>query len=296
MKRLLASLAISSLVIPATGSAASREQQEMQRDIAQLQDQVRMLQSTVDQKLSTVQTLVEQALDASNKANTNVSVLNSGITQTIDREFKGALTPVAGLSAKLENTTNDLAEVKNAVADLQTQMNREHQLLVDISNTLKVMQAPQAAPPPPGGTASASGTPPPAAALWETARTDFASGKADLAADDFTQFLRYYPDDPNAAQAQFQIGQIHTSQGKYDQAVMDFDAVLERYPDNKYTPEAYFFKGMALRQSGHRDAAATEFRALIKKFPKSDRADDAADQLRALGLSTTSASTVKHKK
>jgi TolA-binding protein len=296
MKRILACLAISLLVIPATGFSASREQQEMQRDIAQLQDQVRMLQSTLDQKMATLQTLTEQALDAANKANTNVSVLNSSVTQSVDRELKGALTPVAGLSAKLENTTNDLAEVKNAVADLQAQMNRDHQLLVDISNTLKVLQAPQAAPPPAAGGPSASAAAPPAAALWETARADFASGKADLAADDFAQFLRHYPDDPNAAQAQFQIGQIHTSQGKYDQAVMDFDAVLERYPDNKYTPEAYFFKGMALKQSGHRDAAATEFRALIKRFPKSDRADDAGDQLRALGLSTTSASAAKRKK
>ena len=36
----------------------------MQRDIAQLQDQVRKLQSGFDQKMAALQVLVQQALDA----------------------------------------------------------------------------------------------------------------------------------------------------------------------------------------------------------------------------------------
>ena len=55
----------------------------MQRDIAQLQDQVRTLQSGFDQKMAALQTLVQQALDAGNKANTSVSVLNASVTQTL---------------------------------------------------------------------------------------------------------------------------------------------------------------------------------------------------------------------
>src|SRR5206468_13101973 len=90
--------------------------------------------------------------------------------------------------------------------------------------------------------------------------------------------------DPLAPDAQFYIGQIHLGQQKYDQAVMDFDAVLERFPEGKMTPEAYFMKGMALKQSKHLDAEATEFRNVIKKYPRSDRATQAAEQLRSMGL------------
>jgi tol-pal system protein YbgF len=301
MKRYFAVLGLSLLVVPGVGLAASREQQEMQRDIAQLQDQVRTLQSSFDQKMATLQTLVEQALDAGNKANTNVSVLTSNVTQTLDRELKGALVPVANLSAKVDNVENNVSGIVNSLADLQTQLNRQQQVLTDINNAIKVLQAPPAAPPPAPGTLGAPGSPtatsgaPPASLLWDSARTDYNSGKTDIAADEYAQFLRYYPDDPNAAQAQFMLGQIHSSQSKYDQAVQDFDAVLERYPDNKYTPDAYFFKGMALKASGHRDAAATQFRELIKKYPRSDRANDAQEQLRALQVSP-SASGTKRKK
>src|SRR4051812_32631016 len=117
MKRYAGVFAFALLMVPGTGSAASREQQEMQRDIAQLQDQVRTLQSGFDQKMAALQTLVQQALEAGNRANTGVSVLNASVTQTLDRELKGALLPVAGLSSKLDNVENTVSNVANSVAD-----------------------------------------------------------------------------------------------------------------------------------------------------------------------------------
>jgi len=307
MMRSIGVIVLSGLLIPGAGFAASREQQEMQRDIAQLQDQVRTLQSGFDQKMAMVQTLLEQALEAGNKANTGVSVLSSSIVQTLDRELKGALVPVAGLSAKVDNINNDLSEVKNAVADLNAQLNRQQQMLTDINNAIKVLQAPPAPPPPninpdgtsalqPGALPARGGVPPSAKAIFEGANGDYVSGKSDLALDEFTQFVHLYPDDPNAPAAQFFIGQIHSAQQKYDQAVKDFDTVLEVYPENKYTVDSMFLKGMALKVSGHRDLAASDFRALIKKYPRSDQAEPAAEQLRAMGLSVGTATAAKHKK
>jgi tol-pal system protein YbgF len=302
MMRYIGVLAFFVLLVPNVGFTASREQQEMQRDIAQLQDQVRTLQSGFDQKMAALQTLMQQALDAGNKANTTVSVLNASVTQTLDRELKDALRPVAGLSAKMDNVNNDLSEVKNSMADLTSQMNRVQQQLGDMNNAIKVIQAPPAAPPPSNGpdTPGASGArttpPPPAKTLYDNARSDYSSGKSDLAASEYADFVHYYPDDPLAPDAQFYIGQIHLGQQKYDQAVMDFDAVLERFPEGKMTPEAYFMKGMALKLNNHRDDAATEFRNVVKKYPRSDRAVQAAEQLRSMGLSAGPSRSATQKK
>jgi TolA-binding protein len=287
--RLVNIIAIATLLSPVCSFAASKEQQEMQRDIAQLQDQVRMLQSGFDQKMAALQTLVQQALDAGNKANTGVSVLGASVSQTLDRELQSRLTPVAGLSAKVDNLANDSSELRNSVGDLQAQVNKILQLLTDVNNAVKVIQAPPAAPPPGPGlggtTGAAAGAPPPAGAIFNGARGDFLGGKPDLAASEYADFLKYYPDDPQAPQAQLTIGQIHYSQGKNDQAVADCDAVLERYPDSSATPTAYFIKGMALKAGGHRNDAVTVFRTLIKKYPTSDDAKSARDQLKILGVS-----------
>jgi len=292
-------LVIASLIAPGFTFAASREQQEMQRDIAQLQDQVRTLQSSFDQKMATIQTLVQQALDAATKANTNVSVLGAGVGQTLSRELSDRLTPVAGLAAKVDNVANDTAEVRSNVADLTAQINKIQQQLTDINNAIKVIQAPPAAPPPTNdvsGTTGAAGVPPVSAqTLFTSAMGDYSGGKADLSASEFNDFIRFYPNDPNASTAQFYIGEIHYSQGKYDLAVMDFDAVLERYPENKRTPDAYFMKGMALKSGGHHLEAGAEFKALIKKYPTADQVAQAKEQLRAMGMTVapTAAKTTK---
>src|SRR6266700_5720435 len=93
-------LALAMVLLPGSSFAASKEQMEMQRDIAQLQDQVRSLQSSFDQKMATIQTLLQQTVDAANKANTNVSVLSSTVNQTLERELSSKMAPIAGLAAK----------------------------------------------------------------------------------------------------------------------------------------------------------------------------------------------------
>src|SRR5579871_2521875 len=106
MKRTIGAIAFLILLTPKAGLPASKEQLEMQRDIASLQDQVQRLQSSFDQQISAIRTLVEQALDAGNKATNGVNVLSRDITQTLDRDLKESLRPVAGLTAKVDNTNN----------------------------------------------------------------------------------------------------------------------------------------------------------------------------------------------
>jgi len=168
-----------------------------------------------------------------------------------------------------------------------------------MNNTLKVLQAPPAPPPgstslAPGGGSSSPGGAPPAAVLFDNALRDQNGGKLDLALSEYADFLKFHPDDPNCAAVQFNIGEIHYSQNKLDQAAQDFDAVIERYSDNtKLVPDAYFMKGMALKQSSHTSAAVSTFRALIAKFPRSDKAEQAREQLRTLSASTAPAAAKK---
>jgi tol-pal system protein YbgF len=304
MKRLFCTLAFSTLLLPAVTFAASKEQQEMQRDIAQLQDQLRTLQSTLDQRLASMQTLLEQSLEAGNRTGRDVSVLGSSVKDTLDRELKDALRPIAGLTAKVDNLTNNSSEVQSSLTDLNAQMNRVLQKLTDIDNAIKVLNVPAPTPPPsqnpdaigPQTSGGRSGAAPPAGTLYGNANNDYSSGKYDLAAGEFTDFVRAYPDDPFAPKALVYLGQIHLSQMKYDLAVTDFDSVLERYPESKDTPDAYFMKGMALKYLGRRNDAADQFRNVVRKYPHSDRKPEAEEQLKAMGLSAGAPATAASRK
>lgn len=304
MKRLFCTLAFSILLLPVVTFAASKEQQEMQRDIAQLQDQVRTIQSTLDQRLAALQTLLEQSLESGSRNSKDLSALGASVKDVLDRGLRDALRPVAGLTAKVDNLNNDSSEVRSSLTDLNAQMNRVLQKLTDIDNAIKVLQAPAPAPPPstnpdavvPQISGGRPGAVPPAGTLYSNANNDYSSGKYDLAAGEFTDFVRAYPDDPFAAKALVYLGQIHLSQMKYDLAVTDFDSVLERYPESKDTPDAYFMKGMALKYLGRRNDAAEQFKSVIRKYPRSDRKPEAEEQLRAMGLSAGPATATARKK
>jgi tol-pal system protein YbgF len=300
---LIAALAIS--LLPIRSPAASKEIMELQRDVAGLQEQLRLLKESQDKQLAALTVLVQQALDTSKSSTTGVAVIQNNLQQSLrDMESK-VQTPVAGLSTRLDGMDQDLRTLQQSVSDLNSSMNKLQQQLTDLNHAVSILQAP--APPPPGsgtntavpggtgggvvpGIAPAQSAPEPcepASQLYPDANSDRSAGKYEIALKEFNEYLRCYGNLPLAPNAQYLIGTIHAAQGDYEAAVQDFDTVLEKYPDNSKTPDALYSKGLALVKLGRRTDGADEFAELIKRFPKSDLAVKACDQRKNMGLSCT---------
>ena len=278
------------LICPSLGLAASREIVELQRDVALLQEQVRTLQRSQDEKLSAIQVLVQQALDAANKANTSVALLQNNLQQSIKEQQKSVVAPVVDVGAKIDQMTTDFQALRESVADISSQVGKLQQQMVDIGNAVRTIQTPTA-PPPAAGTslgpppAAAGNVPPvPAETLYQNAMRDRSGGKDDLALQEFSDYLKYYGNTDLAPNAQFYVGEIHLRQGNFDDALREFDMVLEKYPDNNKTADALYMKGRTLVQMGKRTQGKQEFCELVKRFPSSDLAGKARSQVKALGL------------
>ena len=284
------------LLAPLPAPAANTDMQSLQRDVADLQDQLKSVQKTLDSKLGAIEALLQQSVDTAGKTNSNVNNLNIGISQTLQTELKSMkeqLNSVNGLSVKVDNTSNDVSDLYSAVKGLVVTVNREQQQLNDIANQLKLLQAPAAPPPGPdtaGGPGAAAAPPPTGQTLFENAGRDQDAGRLDLALKGFNEFLRLYPNDGNAIRAQYNIGNIYYSQGHMEDSVKAFDAVIEQYPkDPITTPSAYYMKGMALKKEKKNTAAIASFQAVIKEFPHSEEAPQAKTQLTSLGASAPAA-------
>ena len=281
--RLLGLLLCALLAFPVLSLGQKKEYVELQRDVALLQDQVRSLQTSLNEKLAQLQMLVQQSLDSSNKANTAVAVLDSGIRDRMRDQEKSVAGPVAGVGAKLDQFAEEFRALKESVGDMSGRMGKLQAQIVDLGNAVKVMQAP---PPPPGG--GAGGAPPSgvsAEQLYQSAMRDRSAGSLDLAMQEFNDYLRYFPSTDFAPNAQFYLAMIFYDKGDMDSAVRAFDLVLEKYPENNKTPDAMFMKGMALLKMEQRNAAVQEFREVIKRFPRTDLADKSRERLKALGVS-----------
>jgi TolA-binding protein len=294
--------------LPLSAPAASREIQELQRDVGLLQEQVKALQAAQNEKLAAIQAMVQQAIDNASKANTGVAVIQNGFGQNLkdlekDMETK-VVTPVVTLGTRMDQMSGDVRMLQNAVVDLTSIVNKLQAQLTDINNAIKVLQAPPAPPPQAGSAVPGSpGAPQTANAptisandLYNNAFRDRTSGNLDLSLQEFNQYLQWYGNTDLAANAQYYIAYIHYSQGDYDDAVKEFDLVLEKYPsDNNKIPDALYYKGMSLTRLGHRTQGAEEFKKLLKDYPKNDYSRQACDQLTSMGLrcATTGAAATK---
>src|SRR5215475_7783761 len=93
------------LAAPALAPAANKEIQELQRDIALLQQQIKDLQRSQDEKFASVVELARQAIDAANKANTGVAVMQSNLDKSLREIQGGVATPIQGVSSRLNEIT-----------------------------------------------------------------------------------------------------------------------------------------------------------------------------------------------
>jgi len=278
---------------------ASKEIQELQRDVALLQDQVRTLQRAQDEKFAAMQALVQQTLESVNRTNTAVAVMENKINDALKQQQLSVSAPVASVGQKLDQMAEDFRAVRESVLDMNTRMGKLDAKMADLQNLINTMQRPAA--PPPGSPSSGdvgstvqSPSGPPAGMqagdTYTNAFRDYKGGKYDLAFQEFTDYLKYFPKTDFAPNAQFYIGDIYYRKGDYENALPAFDAVLEQWPDNSKTIDAHFMKGMSLLKMNKRDAAAREFRDVYNKHPDSELAPRAKEQLKLLGLSVGASS------
>jgi len=287
------------LLFPGLTFAASKEIVELQRDVALLQEQVRTLQRSQDEKLSAIQVLIQQALDAANKANTSVALLQNNLQQSTKEQQSKVGTAVVDMGAKIDALSTDFTALRESVTDIASQVGKLQQQMVDIGNAVRTIQAPAPAPPAEPGAASVTGDTGPggtssvppvsASTLYANAMRDRSGGKPDLALQEFSDYLKYFGNTDLAPNAQYYIAEIHLGQNKLDDALQEFDMVLEKYPDNNKTPDALYQKGVTLKRMGKRTQGKQEFCELIKRFPANDLATRAKAQVKELGLTCGSA-------
>jgi tol-pal system protein YbgF len=263
---------------------------ELAREVGLLQDQVKQLQQSQDKQLAALQVMVQQSIDAANRADKAVAVIQSGFQQSGNQLKDQVVGPVVGLSTRMDQVSGDVRTLQQAVADLTSSMSKMSAQLSDLNNAIKVLSVPPPPPPNAGNTPGASGAPasntPPMSQtdLYNAANSDYNSGKLDLSLQEFESFLKYYGNADLAPNAQYWIGQIYYSNKKYDDAAQAFDLVLEKYPENPKTRDAKLYKGMSLVALGKRSQAHGIFQDMEKQYPNTDAYTRACTEDKALGM------------
>jgi tol-pal system protein YbgF len=263
---------------PVPAFPADKDIVQVQRDVAFLGDQVKMMQETVNsllEKLAGQGALTQQTLDRVNQIIMDNAVAMKNVTDQLAQQEQKLVTPLASMNSKLDQVVTQVGTTQDNLSDLNSRIGRLEQRIVDLENAVKVMQAPPVPPPTQGG-------PPPgvtAQGLFQSASGDQLSGKSDLALQEYRDYLKYFGDTDTAAAAQFHIGEILLSQGNADDAIQAFDTVVDQFPKSSKAPDALYLKAQALQKQGKRAQATQVLNKLIRQYPDSDAAQNAKSEL-----------------
>src|SRR5581483_11735624 len=66
--------------------------------------------------------------------------------------------------------------------------------------------------------------------LYNNGVRDYNAGKSDLAKQEFSDYLKYYPNTDLAGNAQFYLAEMEYRDGNYKAAAQDYDKVLAQFP------------------------------------------------------------------
>jgi TolA-binding protein len=301
----------STLVLAVLGSAAllaGQNQRDqiisLQRDVAQLEEDVRKIQKAQDDKFDALTKLVQQSLDASAKSSATMANLQQAIAATLADQQKKVLDPLTNqlvdIRVKTNQTADDVGAVRETVADIQRRVNELNSRMADILTQLQLLAHPPAPPPPAAGagspTASAGGAPAgfSCSGVFQDARRDYSGGNSTLAMQEFVSVVKNCPEDAAAPVSQYYIGMLYDQDGQFDSSAEAFDRVAEQFPKNEKTCESMFRKGDELKKAmnadtdasakaSHKAAAIAALNDYVKACPgDADRLASARQELRSL--------------
>jgi len=295
------------LLGPAPVGAVAREIVELQQSVNQLIQGQKDMQTAMAQNAAVDKTLMEQSMDTVNKMTGTMMALQKTVQDM-----------QASSGARLDTMSTQIQGISDNLQETLARMGKLNQQLADAQNAIQGIDAKLAsgAPPPaatappitgvpgaPGaalapsglppasGTPVAAGNPPPGSApsadlLYSNGLRDLNGKKYDLAAQEFSDYLKYYGTTDLASNAQFYLGEIFFAQQQYDQAIDAYGKVIDNYPKSFKLAPAHLKRALALISLGEKTSGVSELRMVVKTYPGTDEERRAKSKLQELGVAS----------
>src|SRR6202049_4293163 len=253
---------------PAWG--VNKETIQLQTQVQQLQEQMTAMQRSFDERMGVMKNLVEQDTDAVNKVANALNALQT----TLQKQQTDGGSKVDQLSGQIQSLNDTLDELKARLAKVSKQLED----MQAAQQSLGAQQAQQQAQ------QKAMTDAPPPDVLYNNGVRDYNGGKNELSLQEFSDYIKFYPNTDLAGNSYFYLGEIQFRQGNYQQAAQSYDAVLQNFPTGNKAASAQLKKGFSLIELGKQDDGVSELRHLIQRYPHSPEALQARERLRKLGL------------
>src|ERR1700686_5214361 len=259
-------------IVPAFG--ANRDIIELQTEITQLQTQMTQMKESFDERMGVMRNLLEQNTDVTNKVTAAIGALQASINkQQDDRSGQGDQ-----LSGQIQALNDTMDELKGRLAKLSKQL--EDMQAAQQSMASQQTQAQQQA--------QAVAQAPAPDVLYNNALRDYNGGKNDLAIQEFSDYIKFYPDTDLAGNCYFYIAEMQYKTGDFRKAIANYSLVLQNFPSGNKAAAAELKKGFALIELGKEEEGTQELKRVIQRYPRTNEATQAKERLRKTGAAPKS--------
>ncbi len=270
MKRIGYLFIITLLGVASTAQAGVKEELvRLQADVLALQNQMRQLEKSFTERTDTIRSLVVQLNDqvgktslALGKISTSLEAQSSGDMTAVQSVLK----EVKDLAGKMDDANMRISAVAQQIVDMKVQ-----------TKPIAQRTFQNAADNPAQLSSSAD-------QIYSEAYNDLIQGNLDFAIQGFTAFLRNFPTNDKADDAQYNIGEAYYNGGKYSQAVAAFSKVISDYASGGKAASALFKRGKAELSLLQKDGAIADFRVVVERYPNEPEASLAKSELLKLGV------------
>lgn len=299
MRNALSLMVVALLAIPAVAPADKRDDEllEIQRDIAQVGEQVGNLQKTQAAQakdLADLRALVQQAASAASQASQDMAALKTALTASVnsalaDQQAKMAQSIIGPLGARIDGLSTTVDQLNTSVGAINDRMTKLDREIGAVNDKVSTINQPAPAPPPPAGVApdngAANGVPPGVtkAGLEEEAQSDYLGNRDEMALKELADYVKYWPMDAWAPHAGYLMGMIYYRTKDYESAAEAFQAVIDKYPGIDQSQDALYQKARSLTAwPGHKAEAIKTFQDFVDMYPVNDNAVSARRELQTL--------------
>ncbi len=255
--------------VSAPAFGANKDIIELQTQVTQLQQQMTQMKQSFDERMGIMRNLLEKNTDAANK----VSAAIDGLETSLNKQQVDRAAQVDQISGQIQALNDTMDELKVRLAKLSKQF--EDMQAAQQSMAASQAQAQQQA--------QAMAQAPAPDVLYNNALRDYNGGNNDLASQEFSDYIKFYPNTDLAGNAYFYRGEISYKAADYQKAVTDYDLVLQNFPSGTKAAASQLRKGFALIELGKQDEGAQELKHVIQRYPKTNEAIQAREKLRKIG-------------
>jgi tol-pal system protein YbgF len=256
---------------------ANKDMVQLQTQVQQLQEQMTAMQRSFDERMGVMKNLVEQNTDAVNKVAGILPQIQTTLETTVSKQ-------ATDQGAKIDQVSGQIQALNDTLDELKARLTKVTQQLENMQSAQQSIQANQAQE---QAKQQAMAAAPPPDVLYNNALRDYNGGKNDLATQEFSDYIKFYPNTDLAGNSYFYLGELQFRQGNYQQAAQSYDLVLQNFPSGNKAASAQLKKGLALIELGKQDDGVAELRHVIQRYPHAPEALQAKEKLRKLGVSTT---------